>query len=371
MSILCENARAWVIDALFARSKKGTPSDFEFAWLDWAPKINHELGDTPTADSVFALSGHLRDVFLSRRAGERGQDAVANAGNNWESLVCWYLNLALIGSDAVVFKRAMAPKSIQNAVTIIYESVTANSESDLVAVSFPDGHEVLNNALTVSSSLDAQLDFACSQLISKTSLAVIQCKTNWNENAQIPMLWDIVYHSKVPDLSVSVGVKGYHPQSFKRFSYAFATVPTNKTKYNPKRLECLRASRVTGGNYWGKASESGVALQLSEFFSKNGIGARAGTGLREALAAEAANLRTDRHRAFRLASLSPESMNRIRAHEAEIIELRNRAKALREQRRAAQAAGGTGAMRGGARKKSRPAEAKTMLSKATDLFSAD
>ena len=33
----------------------------------------------------------------------------------------------------------------------------------------------------------------------KIEINVIQCKTNWNDNAQIPMLWDMIYKVKYFD----------------------------------------------------------------------------------------------------------------------------------------------------------------------------
>ena len=41
----------------------------------------------------------------------------------------------------------------------------------------------------------------------------LQCKTNWNDNAQVPMLWDIIYSSNEKLNNISVGINGVSPHS--------------------------------------------------------------------------------------------------------------------------------------------------------------
>jgi hypothetical protein len=100
-----------------------------------------------------------------------------------------------------------------------------------------------------------------------TDIAIVQCKTNWNDNAQVPMLWDLIYNSKDFRITnVSVGIKGVNPASFRRFAYAFMTVPTSKGPFNPTSLAVLRVKNMTGGNYWGRKSAAGVSSCINEFF---------------------------------------------------------------------------------------------------------
>ena len=43
----------------------------------------------------------------------------------------------------------------------------------------------------------------------------LQCKTNWNDNAQIPMLWDLIYNAQGFKISnISVEIKGISLNSF-------------------------------------------------------------------------------------------------------------------------------------------------------------
>jgi hypothetical protein len=97
----------------------------------------------------------------------------------------------------------------------------------------------------------------------------LQCKTNWNDNAQIPMLWDMIYNSSTFRIPyVSVGRNGVNPSSFRQFSYAFVTVPSNQGVYQAMNTSVLRVKGLTGGNYWGKATEQNIAASLKELFGR-------------------------------------------------------------------------------------------------------
>ena len=41
------------------------------------------------------------------------------------------------------------------------------------------------------------MDALCEKHFTSLEIHIIQCKTNWNDNAQIPMLWDMVYSAQV------------------------------------------------------------------------------------------------------------------------------------------------------------------------------
>jgi hypothetical protein len=104
----------------------------------------------------------------------------------------------------------------------------------------------------------------------KLEVGIIQCKTNWNDNAQIPMLWEIVYSSTgFRNKNITIGKNGFKITDFKKFFYAFATVPSGKTNYKASGLPVQRVYNLSGGNYWGKASQSGIAHSLKEIYNKN------------------------------------------------------------------------------------------------------
>jgi hypothetical protein len=89
------------------------------------------------------------------------------------------------------------------------------------------------------------------------------------------MLWNIVYAAQNLQVqNVVVGSNGYSPASFGRFSYAFATVPTNtekdgKDNYKSTSTPVVRVQGMTGGNYWGNPSVSGIADSVAEYFGRN------------------------------------------------------------------------------------------------------
>lgn len=104
---------------------------------------------------------------------------------------------------------------------------------------------------------------------------IIQCKTNWNDNAQIPMLWDAVYSANTFRNGISIGSDGYSIHDSKRFTYSFVTVPSNQLQKNGRQLykntstAVLRVINLSGGNYWGLPSSSGVASSVKELVERN------------------------------------------------------------------------------------------------------
>jgi len=175
-------------------------------------------------------------------------------------------NLIFWGTNVLAVRRnkSYVPKVVLDAVSVTISNHSTNSESDILIFTVP-------NAPT-SGVLDLT---AASELIqlnqSSAELAVLQCKTNWADNAQIPMLWDLIYNSsgrnKVPN--VSVGRNGVNPDTFKRFSYGFVTVPTQKKPHRANSLAVLRVKSLTGGNYWGHASAPSIASCINEYFLRN------------------------------------------------------------------------------------------------------
>ena len=89
------------------------------------------------------------------------------------------------------------------------------------------------------------------------------------------MLWNIVYAAQNLQVqNVVVGSNGYSPVSFGRFSYAFMTVPTNtekdgKDNFKSTSTAVVRVQGMTGGNYWGNPSVSGIADSVAEYFGRN------------------------------------------------------------------------------------------------------
>lgn len=245
---------------------------FSTPWTAWRPKIEGLLTSTPSGDGVFELGDHLSEIFESyvtlNEASDFSVSQSANSvgGTAWECLVCWYLNLALWGTDVVVVKpiQKFLPEVISDALTVSIQNVSTNTESDLVAFTIPNGTQAGSLAL---AEINGLIRTHCAEI----SVCVVQCKTNWNDNAQIPMLWDLIYNSsgafRVP--GVTVGQNGVSPSQFRRFTYAFVTVPTSRGPYTESKLPVLRVRGLTGGNYWGRPTVTGVARSIKEFLTTN------------------------------------------------------------------------------------------------------
>jgi hypothetical protein len=236
------------------------------SWSQFSSRIDAIVGSNPNANQIFLLGEHLSTIFQSNSDSGRTQSQVSGGGAAWECLVTWYLNLIFWGTDVIVTKqnRNSVPQVITESLCVTIANHQTNTESDIVIYSIP------NTKNLAELSLD-DIDELIRADIKNVDLAVVQCKTNWNDNAQIPMLWDLIYNStnfRIPN--VFVGINGVKPTSFKNFTYSFVTVPTTtRTRFTSTNLAVLRVNSLTGGNYWGKPTQQGVALCINNFFGRN------------------------------------------------------------------------------------------------------
>ena len=285
------------------------------AWKEaWFNRITSLIGENPTDQDIINLGDKLRDIFKSSAPtteATRNQSSLSNSGLCWESLVCWYLNFCLIHTNTVVLRnvKALMPEPLSDALTVTYlnessnniinfhESVKSTSEIDLVAITFPeknnyiiDKYELLSQ-LRLSSArrnypLNDVLDKLCADDFYSLNVHVIQCKTNWNDNSQIPLLWDIIYSdfSRTADglkaehgltHKISVGTSHYTIMNLHNFTYSFITTPSNaiedsnhRKKYTPNQVRVRRVRWLTGHNFWGCETQENVALSIKEIFNK-------------------------------------------------------------------------------------------------------
>ena len=240
---------------------------FRQAWKVWEPQIRTLTSGYTDAAAIYALGNHLSDIFRSTGTGGRDQASLSGGGAAWEALVCWYLNWVFVGTRAIAFKqnKALIPDCIFDAATVTYGNQQTNTESDISVIVLPDN-------LIFPSHVKgdkAIFDNLVLQDFSKVGLGIIQCKTNWNDNAQIPMLWDMVYKADYSKASgVKIGRNGYTVQHLD-FSYSFVVVPSQKKEIVAGSIPTVRVNALTGGNYWGQATKNGVALSLTEIFMRN------------------------------------------------------------------------------------------------------
>jgi len=260
---------------------------YKTCWQTWQPEIIRLLGNNYTENEILNLGDHLSDIFRSTGGGGRGQGELSAGGTAWESLVCWYINFCTIGSRVVAVKKmSIVPKAIQDAITINYGNFACNTESDITIIVFPDLAEyntdithlnILNNTgnriqPTVKNRINSEIiNHLTERDFNQFEIGIIQCKTNWNDNAQIPMLWDMIYSAGgFRNRNITIGRNGYSIQDAQSFTYSFVTVPSNQnTVYNPNGVAVKRVTNLSGGNYWGNPSTQNVAKSLKEIFTNN------------------------------------------------------------------------------------------------------
>lgn len=269
-------------------SKLSQIPSFEETWPFLEHGIKRTLGGSSRGVDIFRLGDALSALFLAvpeaRKAAQlsglsepaiansaRTQQDVSTGGVVWECLVAWYLNFVCYGTDLIASKRTTAntPSVITDAISVTLHGYSTTTESDLVIYSVPEVDSYADRPLTI-----ADINRAVENDTNECAVAIVQCKTNWNDNAQIPMLWDLIYRS-LPFVNVSsiqIGRNGVNPRSFREQSikYAFMTVPTNqKMIYKVGSVPVTRVLGLSGGNYWGKPTKPGVATGFSDFLNNN------------------------------------------------------------------------------------------------------
>lgn len=260
---------------------------FRNCWSVWRHEIIRQLGSNYNENQILNLGDHLTNIFQQTGGKGRGQGELSAGGTAWEALVCWYINLCTVGSRVVAFRRmGLVPKAIQDGITVNYANFGCNTESDITVVIFPNNFEY-NTSLTQLSIQDnygvtipltlkgkinrAVVNHLTTRDFREFEIGIVQCKTNWNDNSQIPMLWDMIYSAGgFSGRNITIGRNGFNIQNVKRFSYSFVTVPTNgKVIYKPNSVTVRRVSNLSGGNYWGQPTTQGVARSLKEVFNNN------------------------------------------------------------------------------------------------------
>jgi len=276
----------------------------------WKNTID-SLTPNKTPSQILELGDHLSEIFRQTGNTGRGQGEVSSGGTAWESLICWYLNLCLIGRRTVVIRhnKALIPTPINDAITVNYHNFASNTESDLIAITYPDkgdyhcdieelsltdarGRMIPVRNTRGSYNLKKIMDALCERDFHELEIHIVQCKTNWNDNAQIPMLWDAVYAAKNFRNGVSVGQNNFTVSDVAHFTYSFVTVPTNRLDgFTPNSTCVKRVMNLTGGNYWGHATQNDVAASVKEMLHRNLLNGHT-NGHRLTLSAELPNLAT-------------------------------------------------------------------------------
>lgn len=303
-------------DLLRKKSVEGLFATQTFAncWSQWIVEIRQLLGAGYSEQELIGLGDHLSEIFRTTGGGGRGQGELSGGGAAWESLICWYINLCTAGSRVVAIKKmSLVPKAIQDAITVNYGNTPCNTESDITVLVFPDVPEFCGdvsslqivdqagnavNALGRGKLNPKIIEILAERHFLEFEIGIIQCKTNWNDNAQIPMLWDMIYSAGgFRGRNISIGRNNFGIHNIKGFSYSFVTVPSNvRNAYNAGSLAVKRVTNLSGGNYWGSPTNVGVARSIKEIFGNNwarGANGNLRTDLRTALPSFASGQQLD------------------------------------------------------------------------------
>lgn len=252
-------------------------------WRDvYSAGINDVLAANQTAAGVREIGRRLYELFYEsyqewkqakpEQEPSRSQSDLSRGGRIWESMVSWYLNLGLVATSCVAVKwnKSLVPRRLQDALAVSVQDVPSNSATDILAIGF--GFGGVDPVALPEDDLAAVVEALNRQLVpAETTLGVLECKTNWNDNAVVPMLWNAVYSQLLKGGAVadlSVGRNGMHLGDFRRFFYSFVAVPTSSPKggFKPTLSRVTRLASLTGGRFWALPEERGVAKNISEMF---------------------------------------------------------------------------------------------------------
>ena len=307
MSNIVEYMRQKSVESLF------NTGSFNNSFQTWKPQIRAIVGEPPSIGKVIDLGDHLSDIFQSTGEGGRSQSSVSSGGTAWEGLVCWYLNLCLIGTRSVVVKqlKEILPLPLKKSMTVRYGNFPSNTEADLVGITFPNMSDYAEDISEITVNDESGNEISrekrggfnylpiinglCERDIEGLELAIIQCKTNWNDNAQIPMLWDMVYSSSgFPGRNITIGDSAFSIDDLNKFTYSFVTVPSNdRSQYKTNSTSVKRVNQLSGGNYWGYPTKSGVSNSIKEIFGKVFASGTSRGGIRSTLRSNLPNLDQD------------------------------------------------------------------------------
>ena len=247
--------------------------EFEENWdRVYCPFLKNQIKDPkkPHRDEIVNLGDYLSQSFQSMPSVNRDNASLSSGGKAWERVVVWYLNLCLQGTNAIAIKptKKFVPSKIAKALTITYNNVQVRSEPDLLILYNP----LLSRVKTTEpkETIYEVLDIF-NEYIGQSYVLNLQCKTTWNDSAQVPMLWGLVYSPKFSHEYVSIGIDGFNPSSLGGLRYGFMTLPSQKNldDFKPTSVNVARVQTLSGGNYWGRPSKSGVVSSVKQIFNKS------------------------------------------------------------------------------------------------------
>jgi len=300
---LIEEFRAKVISDIMSMP------NMAYSWAHFRSCLgSHVSHPAPTPAELFSLGDQLSAAFRSNRlptkAGStttqaKEQSEASAGGSVWEGLIVWYLNLCLAGSRSVAIKKnSHLPNTVRESLKVIISGGISLTEPDVLVLTFDDprvddpiplaknGAPIRTSPIKLLQTLIDSSVLADASYRKKVTVINIQCKTNWNDSIQTPMLWNLLYASArhlsgssssavLPILkanSITFGDGGNYIKDLGGYAYGFVTVPTNEkgaSAYTSTSTPVIRARSFTAGHYWGKASKPHICTSVKEFFNSN------------------------------------------------------------------------------------------------------
>ena len=285
MSSVLEKYRELVVsDAL------NTPSFKDKVWEKWKTWIQNYSNDYTKHSNIRKLGENLSEMFRSTRGNidtgyedptQNRNSIVSIGGTAWQTIIIWYLNLLGLGTNYVVIprKKLITPDPIYKGTNILIFNEPAGKEPDLYLIGFHTESDLLKDfeemlikykdsisAIKEENKLYQLVDAISKQEFNEYEIGILQTKTNWNDLVQGVAMWNLIYkHKHVFKDHITFG----ETYTIKDLKYSFITVPSNtdNSKFKSSNTAVKRAKTFSGGNYWGRPSEKGVANSIWQIFT--------------------------------------------------------------------------------------------------------
>jgi hypothetical protein len=233
-----------------------------------------ELSDAP---NVQMIGGNLIEMFTKAHGGsnaEKSNQTVAIAGSLWQALCLAYINTSLAGTSSAAISNKNVPESIKRMFVVKSGSEVVTQTYSTFVIDHPALSEVHSSSSDVwGASHTVWLDREIRENPEALKVILLDCRTNFNDAIKEPLLYDWI---------IGLLHQGVLPQGIRRedqfpemlnllprsakVSLAVATATKKDVPFGS--APARRASCLTGGMYWGKASKSGVATSLAEFVTQ-------------------------------------------------------------------------------------------------------
>ena len=241
---------------------------------------------TKISEKIRDITGKAGNVWLAKQPQPNTSAArtklrnaaVSRAGKSFEFLITYYLNLGFIASNAVVTvpTKDLIAECFKDCTAVTFRGQsTQTSEIDNYVIIFPDSEQApeLHKKIQplTKNDLKKHITEYSEKYFCDIQLGALQLKTNWNDTAQAPTLWNIIYelakNKQLNNTGVQVGNNGWYLHDLKEFTYSFITRPTqDPNSFTATGTPVARVGSLSGGNYWGCSTKPAIAKKISDIY---------------------------------------------------------------------------------------------------------